>query len=276
MISEYLLKLGNVPAVHKITGGRIAPIIRLAQAGRIAPIIRMGWEAISGKDIDIITNDGFKLRIDLGDSLGIRDIGEFEPEIRAEMRRLIRPGDLVVDVGANIGYHTVLMASLGARVIAIEPIMANLTLLEHNLEANGCELEGLHPVAVSDREGKATMWTNPGGSVINSIEVRLGGKPIEVRTDRLDQILPPGPIRLIKMDIEGHEAAAIRGLGDRLHDVDYIIYEHWETGCDGRMTPDPAKLLEGWKITRICKDNFKGENKPNAEKIENIRQKHQG
>jgi len=170
------------------------------------------------------------------------------------MRSIIRPGDVVVDVGANIGYHTVLMASLGAEVIALEPHPGNFALLGKNLFMNDMPAY-VYRVAASDEAGEVDLRisdTNDGGHSIECSPVGSSGRTVCITAIRLDQILPPGPIRLIKMDIEGHEAAAIRGLGDRLEDVEYIIYEHWHD----RPSPDPSLYLDGWNIEIIAGDNY--------------------
>lgn len=242
-LAASLCHLGEIPAIHRVTRGRFCHHIQ-----RLNRTLSPGI---------VTTKDGFKIKTDPLDSLALRTMGEYEPEVRAEMRRIIREGDLVVDVGAHIGYHTVLMASLGAKVIAIEPVWENLKLLGHNLSLNGFYSDGdtieLWLVAASNDTGQSIIWIDPKNSGSHSMEIAAGRTPIEIGTLRLDDALSPGPIRLIKMDVEGHEFAVIQGLGDRLQDVDYIIYEWWGPG---RGTKDPADLLKGWDIRHIAGDNY--------------------
>ena len=206
----------------------------------------------------VVVDGGFYIKRDPGslcilrDPFGLRcfDQYTYEPEVRQAIREILGNGGIAVDVGANIGYHTVLMSSLADQVIAIEPEPSNLELLKYNIEKNTCENVEIIPCAASNISKNCKLFLNPentgGHSIVESHDVY-----IDVRAIRLDEILPPGPIRLIKMDIEGGEYDAILGLGDRLNDIDYIIFEHRT-----REFWDPKQILVGFDISRLNTFNF--------------------
>lgn len=234
-----LLRIGEIPLVHRFTKGRFHG--RIHKAGNsLSPDI-------------ITTKDGYKIET-TPTTWALRIYHEYEPDIRALMDSIVRPGDITVDVGANIGYHTTFLADRTPYVIAVEPDDENFELLERNLVRNRLSTMKLHHMAVSDHEGTARLWKNPENSGNYSIETKTGEEYSLVNTFRLDRILPLGRIRLIKIDVEGHELAVIKGLGDRLQDVDFIIYEHWKS----IPSPDPAELLagEGWGIRKISGENY--------------------
>ncbi|MGI5438671.1 FkbM family methyltransferase [Streptomyces shenzhenensis] len=151
--------------------------------------------------------------------------GAWEPHLTAWMRDRIVPGDLVVDVGAHTGYFTVLASRLvgpAGRVVAVEPSPVFHQALAANITANGCGNVRTINAAVSDAPGQATFYlertTNLGGTtavrprtVEASFEADVAPLPMLLTEDEL------ATARLIKVDVEGGEAAAVRGLGPVLH-----------------------------------------------------------
>ncbi len=141
----------------------------------------------------------------------IRSTGTFyEPDVLMKCREIYLPGTSVVDVGANIGNHAVFFAAiLGARVHAFEPFEANHALLELNIAENALEGSVLaYRLALGDRSGFGTARTERADN-LGAVSVRPGGG--EVRIDCLDRVPVDGPIGLLKIDVEGAEAAVLRG-----------------------------------------------------------------
>ncbi len=140
--------------------------------------------------------------------------GDFEREqIDVLLHRIAEGGcDLFIDVGANIGLYTVLVAKRGVRVLAFEPDPRNLDQLRANILINGvADRVETRAVALSDRSGEAPFAPAPAGSTGQSRLAAAGSA--RVTTAALDDLLTVAGQRLVlKIDIEGHEDAAIAGM----------------------------------------------------------------
>lgn len=140
--------------------------------------------------------------------------GAWEPEATAAIARLCAPGVAFVDIGAWVGPTALLAAACGATVTAFEPDPAARAGLEANLRANpalGARI-AVHPAALSARDGVATMRARrkPGDSM--SSLVAGSGEGWEVRVlspASLLTLVPPAASRVLKIDIEGGEYAAL-------------------------------------------------------------------
>ncbi len=128
-------------------------------------------------------------------------------------------GGLFVDVGANIGYYSVLWtkARQGNRCIAIEASPRNIELIRSNLRSNGVvEACQFLPIAASNTSGSISFDQGPesqtgwGGI---SEGVGSGSRVITVECQPLDELIPEGqPVRLLKIDVEGAEALVLEGM----------------------------------------------------------------
>jgi len=137
-----------------------------------------------------------------------------EPHVTRVIRALLQPGTVMIDIGANIGYYTLLAAArIGStgKVIAFEPNVDNCTLLHKSLQANNFANVVLHNVAVAEVEGVVSLHiSDSNGSIVPD---HLLARPYHVRTVRLDDVLRDETrIDLIKMDIEGAEGRALQGM----------------------------------------------------------------
>ena len=153
----------------------------------------------------------------------LRRFGEDRWPEAVIVRRLVSPGDHVVDAGANVGYISMLLAGMVGRegvVHCFEPVPTTFDLLSNNLRVLGLGNVRARQAAVSDKAGRARMATpeyEGGGE--NLYESRLvdGGDAgsFDVDVVRLDEALglDAGRVSFVKVDVEGHELAAIRGAG---------------------------------------------------------------
>jgi FkbM family methyltransferase len=148
------------------------------------------------------------------------------------MRDLLRPGDVVIDGGANIGLYTLIgAASVGptGRVIACEPSPANMDLLRDNVRLNDFDWVDLHEVALAAQAGQLTLHVFQPGSGYNSFAPadRTSGREIDVDVTTLDAIAGAYLDRtaLVKLDTEGAELLALRGAPQLLQRArpDFII-----------------------------------------------------
>jgi len=158
--------------------------------------------------------------------------GFYEPETTEYMKQTIKPNDVVIDVGANVGYFTLIMAKLvGPKgvVYAFEPSRELRGILLKNIEANGYrDRVIIVPYAVADFNGTAKFFINRQHGQ-SGLQPRKGTTEIVlVPTTTLDYVLADIPnIRLIKIDIEGSEVDALRGMQKtmrRLPNMD-IVFE---------------------------------------------------
>lgn len=134
----------------------------------------------------------------------------------AFLLHLLRPDDLFVDIGANVGSYTVLASKVcGARTICVEPDPVTAAALRRNILANGIEDRVIvEETALGASEG--TVNFTVGLDTINRVAAREETNVREVRLARLDAVLGSEQPALIKMDVEGFEAEVLRGAADTL------------------------------------------------------------
>ena len=145
--------------------------------------------------------------------------GEYEPEIASLIRSVLRPGDNAIDVGANVGVHTAMMATVveDGEVVACEPNPRAVQRLIVNVESNSLTNVNIYQVAVVDERRPVTLhvppedWRNAG---MASLLPLADWPTVEVEGRSLDDIVADmgwKPIRLVKIDVEGSEPAVLRG-----------------------------------------------------------------
>ncbi len=125
------------------------------------------------------------------------------------LEHFLRPGDHVVDVGANVGVYTLFMAGLvgkGGRVIACEPDPINRDRLSINIQRNGFEQVRIVPQAVGERPG--TVRFRSGADSVSQVS---SNGDLEVEVTTLDGLCADQSPRFIKVDVEGYETFVVRG-----------------------------------------------------------------
>jgi FkbM family methyltransferase len=174
---------------------------------------------------------GLTLRLDPGDLAITRPMlvyGTWEPFETQVFLSLLEKGMRVVDIGANIGYYTLLAArAVGqtGRVYAFEPTPRTYELLCQNVNANGFSNVVTAQKAVANRSGTATLHLNRnnGNNTLSSTPDGEGSVEVEVVT--LDQYFAHSTARIgvLKMDIEGSEPLALEGMTDVLKQTPEIV-----------------------------------------------------
>src|SRR5262245_6068802 len=160
---------------------------------------------------------GFKIYVQLDDWVVGARIAlrrHYEPHVVRAMQPFLPPGTTMVDIGANIGYHTLVAASrVGetGRVIAFEPILENCRLLRRSVAANGFAHVVVHQLAVADINGPVGFVMDDSNGAIEPGDASAG--QCQVQAVRLDSFLAGEPrLHVVKMDIEGAEGRALRGM----------------------------------------------------------------
>ncbi len=194
---------------------------------------------------------GHRMWLDDKDTLELAVHGVYEPMETALLREYLKPGQTFVDVGANIGYYTLLAArAVGpkGRVYAFEPDPANFKLLEKNTAANGYHRNVVMvSKALSNKGGSARLYLNPVNRGDHRIyNPRDGRESVAIETLALDEYLKKwGPeVHFIKMDIQGAEAAALDGMKGLIRKNKGLkLVTEFSPGALKAFGSDPRKYL---------------------------------
>lgn len=175
----------------------------------------------------------------------------WEHELRA-LATIVRPGDVVLDVGANIGYLTCYLAHLvgdGGRVYALEPDPELTDLLGRNVARNGHATVTTARLALGATNGTAELWRsrhNLGRHSLYRLNVPepLGPISIEQRTgDRFWREEMAGtPVGVLKLDVEGAELDVVRSAPDLLGATRDVWLEFWPDGVE-TAGADPYEIV---------------------------------
>jgi len=139
-----------------------------------------------------------------------------EPDLRA-CQSVVKQGDTVLDVGANIGVYTRFCSEFvgpTGRVISLEPVPETFSYLKRNVRALKLKNVECLNVAASDHDSDSERMSIPDYSTggLNLYEAKLSAEGnIVVKTAKLDTLFPNLNPAFIKCDVEGHEVACIHG-----------------------------------------------------------------
>lgn len=182
--------------------------------------------------------------------------GEFEPDMVRLFTSLIRPDDVVLDVGANIGCTSLLFGQLASRVLSFEPSPSTFRLLQTNLQAG--EMHNVTPVnlGLGREEGEFELTfssdNRSGGFVSNRVQASAGHQVERIRIAAGDAYLRQSglaSVDFIKIDVEGFERNVIEGLAGTIaahRPVVVLELNHWCLNVLQRTSvPDFLDFLRG-------------------------------
>lgn len=215
--SAWMARLLPMPLKRAVY--RFQPLARLVRGtlNRAAPLglmqVRVAAGGLAGMELylDLQTEKDYWL-------------GTYEPELQDAITRWVQPGTVIYDVGANIGYVSLLLArrtGMGERVFAFEALPGNLERLRANVDLSGMAAR-VHVVAaaVVDGQHPVRFWVGPSGGM-GKADGSAGrqdvtySEAIEVTGLSLDHFvyqLGNPPPQVVKMDIEGGEVLALPGM----------------------------------------------------------------
>jgi len=138
------------------------------------------------------------------------------------MQAFIEPDDVILELGANIGYYVLLESRIlsdKGHIYAVEPAVENVALLQRNAALNQVAHLDIHHMAMSDTKGTAKLYTGKACNLHSLVNVSQDATLsfVEVPTDTVDGFLADKrPISFLRMDIEGYEAVIIDGMKETL------------------------------------------------------------
>lgn len=172
-----------------------------------------------GKRI-IKTQYGFRFTADLADWLGqyVYLTGAYEPPTSDIFFKIIKPGDTVIDIGANVGYFSLLSAKLTGekgKVYALEPILSVRENLISNILLNDYNNIRVIPKAASATAARLTIYEGPEGhkGVSSLRPLSTASRELTIEAIALDDLIEEmGTVNFIKIDVEGAEMRALLGM----------------------------------------------------------------
>lgn len=191
--------------------------------------------------------------------------GYYEPEIINFIKEYFPEGGTFVDVGANVGIHSLIASKIAGKVIAIEPVESLSNRLQRNCELNKITNISILKFAASDKEEITSFYPPKDGAVDNGVGSFYKNhtpdntdKEIKVKTKTLDEILKNEKrVDYIKIDTEGHDGKIIMGSLNIIEKhrpvIIFEFIERWElSGITLEMVKKTLKPL-GYSFKRIGK-----------------------
>ena len=229
---------------------------------------------LQGKHRDSVRKKGFVFHLDPRDSIREHeDQGDYEKCSTKLVEQLVRPGDTFVDIGASIGWYTLIASRLVGpmgRVYSFEPNPHSIKLLRTNVAENNCANVTIEHQAVSDKPQQVTLWIVDDiwtGSTLfdprkDPAHFMDAGAQRPVQEYRLpatavDRYLADKPVQFIKVDVEGSEGLVFRGMMETLRrNRDVVVLTECNPVALRGTGTDPVELLasirrEGFSVFRV-------------------------
>jgi FkbM family methyltransferase len=236
--------------------------------------ILKGLRAVGLRTVKHRLSCGYLMIIGTTDLVGERLLLEqtFEPAVRREFERNASRNVNIVDIGANIGYYSLVGASLiskDRRIFAFEPQPRVIPKLRRNINQNGLENVVILPFALSENRGVAQFYV-PVDGVEGHGSLHKNGRfevreTVDVETRRLDDVISEigNPvIGLMKIDAEGAELSILRGATRLLQGTNrpVLIFEANEENCKpfGCSVFDLLQYIRsfGYQLTQLDSEDW--------------------
>jgi FkbM family methyltransferase len=221
----------------------------LTEAGIEEIAIRPGEVLVTLKEL------GLRFRCKPGDlrqaPLEVFNFGALELEEASMISRLAGRDDVIFDIGANMGYYSILLSKrgLGRAIYAFEPVPETFEYLQHNIALNACTNIHARSFGLGDLAGRHTIYYREEESVNASLmnvagHASIGSVEVEIRT--LDELTREEKItpQLVKCDVEGAELLVIKGGLETLDRARPVLFLEMLRKWSAAFGYHPNQLIE--------------------------------
>lgn len=196
----------------------------------------------NGRDTKIFLNKKFGF-VDMY----IFDHGIYEKHIVDDLRTYLGPDKVMLDIGANIGQHSLLLAPYCNEIYAFEPVPDVYTEFKNSIEANRFKNIHLYNTAIGSETATASFNYVAGHAGISSfVSSKNPGKTeITVQIEPLHKMMGDVKFDVIKLDVEGYEAVVVLGNKDIILKNRPVIFMEWCASCiEEEGTHKPKELSD--------------------------------
>jgi FkbM family methyltransferase len=258
--------VGDAPP--SVAAARVA--LGLLDQQTVESPVTIRWSIDDLIEVDVA---GIAMALDRADasvSIQIAD-GSYEPHVVSTLDRLLREGDVFVDVGANVGFHTFQAAArvgTTGRVVAVEANPENARLIAHTIESNSIGNVELLPLALAAGRGYVSFGTHVGsngGFLPDGASTTGSGRGTIVPTLALDD-LDLDRVSVVKIDVEGAEGIVIDGAARTIerHRPTFVMEfsQEMTTRVSARSPLEHLDRFTDWGYSIAIIDRSTGEPRP--------------
>jgi FkbM family methyltransferase len=177
--------------------------------------------------------------------------GDYEPYLKKHFKNLIKKGDFILDIGANIGFHTLYFAELtgvNGKVFSFEPIPINFDALQRNIELN--QFPQIKPVnkALGNINTQMNVHINQDAQNPGAFNLfENGEKNTIIACIKGDDYLAENKIskiNFIKVDVEGFELEVFKGLTKTIQNSKPIIIFEYDKNYQAKLNENPKAIIQ--------------------------------
>lgn len=244
-------------------------LVKQLRANPAARRLARWW--VRGRDARIVAGVGKGLRFNSAHSNPAYTLGTNELPVQAALAEHIQPGSVFYDIGANVGFFSVLGAHLvgaAGKVYCFEPVPENASAIRHNLNLNQFQNVTLVEKAIAAEDGQAELLVTgySGGATLAS----AGSPPDVQRTITVDVVSIDSGLQqglwaapdVVKVDVEGAELSVLHGMTETLRRcrpvLVYEVDDERQDALDRKQGEIEAFLRElGYRLT-LLEDSYPG------------------
>ncbi|MES2417953.1 MAG: FkbM family methyltransferase [Bacteroidota bacterium] len=202
--------------------------------------------------IDQPITGSFKLKLNTKNFIDscIYYTGDYEPYLKIHYKKIIKSGDVVLDVGANIGFHSLYFAELTGitgKVLSFEPIPINFKSFKENLELNNFPQVSANNIALGNENASINIHIDQEGQNPGAYSLlTLGTKNQTIKCEKGDDFLNNlgiDKVHFMKIDVEGYEFEVLKGLKNTIDRSRPVINFEYDRSYQLKNNDDPASIF---------------------------------